>query len=214
VAHDLRGPLQHITNIAFLLQNAPGVGHENGVLMEKLIEGTDRMAKLIDDLLNLSRATSTPLHRTPVDLSQMTERILGNLKSENGTREVRFLVRRGARAIADEGLMQVVLANLLENAWKYTSRANVAEIEFGFTEDPAGAVYFVRDNGAGFNPRFADRLFRPFQRLHSQSEFPGTGVGLATAQRIIARHGGKIWAESKVDSGAVFYFTLPYEAAN
>ncbi len=210
VAHDLRGPLQHITNIAFLLQNVPGQRDESGALMDKLIEGTDRMAKLIDDLLNLSRATSTPLHRTPVDLSQMTERILGNLKADDGMREVRFLVRRGARVIADEGLMQVALANLLGNAWKYTSRLDVAEIEFGFTEDPKGAVYFVRDNGAGFNPRFADRLFRPFQRLHSQSEFPGTGVGLATAQRIIARHGGKIWAESNVDSGAVFYFTLPY----
>lgn len=211
VAHDLRGPLQHITNIAFLLQNVPAQRDESGALMDKLIEGTDRMAKLIDDLLNLSRATSTPLHRTPVDLSQMTEKILGNLKVENGKRDVRFLVRRGARVIADEGLMQVALANLLENAWKYTSRLDVAEIEFGFSEEPAGATYFVRDNGAGFNPRFADRLFRPFQRLHSQSEFPGTGVGLATAQRIISRHGGKIWAESNVDGGAIFYFTLPYE---
>jgi signal transduction histidine kinase len=148
----------------------------------------------------------------PVDLSLMTEKILGNLKSEDGKRDVRFLVRRGARVIADEGLMQVALANLLGNAWKYTSRVDVAKIEFGFSEDPSGAVYFVRDNGAGFNPRLADRLFRPFQRLHSQGEFPGTGVGLATAQRIIARHGGKIWAESNVDRGAVFYFTLPEEA--
>jgi signal transduction histidine kinase len=212
VAHDLRGPLQHLTNITFLLQNLPGKRDESGPLMDKLMEGTDRMARLIDDLLNLSRATSTPLHRMPVDLSLMTEKILGNLKSEDGKRDVRFLVRRGARVIADEGLMQVALANLLGNAWKYTSRVDVAKIEFGFSEDPSGAVYFVRDNGAGFNPRLADRLFRPFQRLHSQGEFPGTGVGLATAQRIIARHGGKIWAESNVDRGAVFYFTLPEEA--
>jgi signal transduction histidine kinase len=212
VAHDLRGPLQHIANIAFLLQNAPEQRRDDGALMEKLVAGTDRMALLIDDLLNLSRATSTPLRRTPVDLSQMAESILGNLKSEDGKRQAQFTVKKGARAIVDEGLIQVALANLLSNAWKYTSRLEMTEIEVGFTEEPAGTVYFVRDNGAGFNPRYADRLFRPFQRLHSQSEFPGTGIGLATAQRIIARHGGKIWAKSNVDCGAVFYFTLPYEA--
>jgi light-regulated signal transduction histidine kinase (bacteriophytochrome) len=170
------------------------------------------MASLIDDLLNLSRATSTPLRRTPVDLSLMAGTILDGLKARDPQRQARFVIRPGARAIVDEGLIQVVLENLLHNAWKYTSRLGAAEIEVGFTEEPAGTVYFVRDNGAGFNPRYADRLFRPFQRLHSQSEFPGTGIGLATAQRIIARHGGRIWAESEVDRGAVFYFTLPYEA--
>jgi signal transduction histidine kinase len=214
VAHDLRGPLQHIANIAFLLQKSstPGLLPENGGLIEKLVEGTDRMASLIDDLLNLSRATSTPLRRTPVDLSLMAGTILDGLKARDPQRQARFVIRPGARAIVDEGLIQVVLENLLHNAWKYTSRLDAAEIEVGFAEEPAGTVYFVRDNGAGFNPRYADRLFRPFQRLHSQSEFPGTGIGLATAQRIIARHGGRIWAESEVDHGAVFYFTLPYEA--
>ena len=109
--------------------------------------------------------------------------------------------------------MQVVLDNLLGNAWKYSSKMESAEIEFGYIEEESGTVYFVRDNGAGFNPRYADRLFRPFQRLHSQSEFTGTGVGLATAYRIITRHGGKIWAKGNVDQGATFFFTVPYTEA-
>lgn len=214
VAHDLRGPLQHIANIAFLLQqSAPKQqSTEAGGLIGRLIEGTDRMSALIEDLLNLSRATSTPLRRTPIDLSHMAESIAKALKDQDkGKRQVRFTVAPGARVIADEGLMQVVLENMLGNAWKYTSRLEAAEIEFGYTEEAARTVYFVRDNGAGFNPRYADRLFRPFQRLHSQGEFEGTGIGLATALRIISRHGGKIWAESQANQGAVFYFTLPYE---
>jgi signal transduction histidine kinase len=214
VAHDLRGPLQHVANIAFLLQNssATGASEQDRSLIEKLVEGTDRMAALIDDLLNLSRATSTPLRRTPVDLSQMAEGILNNLQAGDKERKAQIKVAKGAHAIADEGLIKVALENLLNNAWKYTSRLETAEIEFGWREEAEGTVYFVRDNGAGFNPRYADRLFRPFQRLHSQSDFPGTGIGLATAYRIIARHGGRIWAEGDVDRGAVFYFTLPYEA--
>ena len=210
VAHDLRGPLQQISNIAFLLQNS-SPKPENAGLIEKLFEGSKRMSELIEDLLNLSRASSTPLRRTAIDLSHMAEQIMAGIKAENGSREARITVAKGARAIADEGLTQVVLENLLNNAWKYTANVENAEIEFGFTDEPTGAVYFVRDNGAGFDPRYADRLFRPFQRLHSQSEFPGTGIGLATAYRIITRHGGKIWAKGKVDQGAVFYFTLPYE---
>jgi light-regulated signal transduction histidine kinase (bacteriophytochrome) len=106
--------------------------------------------------------------------------------------------------------MQVVLDNLIGNAWKYTSKLESAVIEFGYTDEDGETAFFIRDNGAGFNPRYADRLFRPFQRLHSQSEFTGTGVGLATAYRIITRHGGKIWANGDLDKGATFYFTVPY----
>jgi signal transduction histidine kinase len=214
VAHDLRGPLQHVANIAFLLQNRPEASPDDRELVEKLVEGTDRMAGLIDDLLNLSRATSAPLRRTPVDLSEMAEKILGNLKAGDKKRTVRIKVAKGAQAMVDDGLITVALENLLNNAWKYTSRVDTAEIEFGYREEPQGTVYFVCDNGAGFNPRYADRLFRPFQRLHSQSDFPGTGIGLATSSRIIARHGGKIWAEGEVGKGAVFSFTLPYRAEN
>jgi len=211
VAHDLRGPLQHIGNISFLLeQSCTTGGAECAKLIERLFEASKRMSTLIDDLLNLSRATSTPLHRTPINLSQMAETILETLKAESPGRKVEITISWGAHVIADEGLMTLVMENLLGNAWKYTSRLSVARIEFGFSEQLTGTVYFVRDNGVGFNPRYADRLFRPFQRLHSQGEFPGTGVGLATVSRIIARHHGKIWAKSNVDQGAEFSFTVPY----
>ncbi len=180
------------------------------MLVDRLLEGSKRMSVLIDDLLNLSRASSHPVHRTAVDLSHTVEIIAARLQEESDGRKVRFKIAKGARVIADESLMGVVLENLLSNAWKYTSKVESAEIEFGYTEDTNGTVYFVGDNGAGFNPRYADRLFRPFQRLHSQSEFTGTGVGLATAYRIITRHGGKIWARGNVDEGASFFFTLPY----
>jgi signal transduction histidine kinase len=212
VAHDLRGPLQHINNIGFLLQHSAsdGLNREGRMLVDRLLEGTKRMSVLIDDLLNLSRASSHPLHRTPIDLSHTVETIAARLREEADGRKVRFKIAAGAHVIADESLLQVVLENLLGNAWKYTSKMESAEIEFGYTEGANGSVYFVCDNGAGFNPRYADRLFRPFQRLHSQSEFTGTGVGLATAYRIITRHGGKIWARGNVDQGASFFFTLPY----
>lgn len=215
VAHDLRGPLQHINNIAFLLQHSTSekLNPEARLLVERLLEGSRRMSLLIDDLLNLSRASSHPLHRTPIDLSHIAETITARLQAETNHRHVNFVIARGAHVFADEGLMEVVLENLLGNAWKYTSKVESAEIDFGYTEEEIGTIYFVRDNGAGFNPRYADRLFRPFQRLHSQSEFTGTGVGLATAYRIITRHGGKIWARGNVDQGATFYFTLPYSAA-
>lgn len=215
VAHDLRGPLQQINNIGFLLEQAEDqfpTMPQTRALIDKLGSGTKRMSFLIEDLLNLSRATSTPLHRTPIDLSNMAEEIMAGLKAENGDRQVDVKVEKGARAIADEGLVHVVLENLLRNAWKYTSKTRAAEISFGYTEEATGPVFFVQDNGAGFNPQYADRLFKPFQRLHSQNEFPGTGIGLATAYRIIARHGGRIWAKGKVNGGAEFFFTLPYVA--
>ena len=212
VAHDLRGPLQHINNIGFLLQNSvsENLNNEGRLLIDRLLEGSKRMSGLIDDLLNLSRASSLPLHRRLIDLSDIAESIAGRHLSEKGIRLVRFMIARGAPVFADEGLMRVVLENLIGNAWKYTSKQDSAVIEFSSTVENDETVYFVRDNGAGFNPRYADRLFRPFQRLHSQSEFAGTGVGLATAYRIITRHGGKIWATGDVGKGATFYFTLPY----
>jgi signal transduction histidine kinase len=210
VAHDLRGPLQHINNIGFLLQHSSeGLNAEGRMLIDRLLEGAKRMSGLIDDLLNLSRASSHPLHRTLIDLSEIAEATAARLQADSHGRQVNFKVAKGARVVADDGLMQVVFDNLLGNAWKYTSKQQSPEIEFGYTEDASGTVYYVRDNGAGFNPRYADRLFRPFQRLHSQSEFAGTGVGLATAYRIITRHGGKIWATGNVDQGAGFFFTVP-----
>jgi hypothetical protein len=180
-------------------------------MVDKLLEATGRMSMLIDDLLNLSRASSQALHRMPIDLSHIADTIAARLLAESNGHKVNWSAARGAQVFADEGLLQVVLDNLLSNSWKYTSKVEPAEVEFGFKEEGSRTVYFVRDNGVGFNPRYADRLFRPFQRLHSQSEFPGTGVGLATAYRIITRHGGRIWATGNTDQGATFFFTLPYD---
>ena len=213
VAHDLRGPLQHISNIGYLLQQtAAAKGEQGAALIGMLFEGSRRMSQLIDDLLNLSRATSTPVHRTPIDLSSMARSIVDRLRTDDSQRQVEVVIAQGAHLIADEGLLMVVMENLLRNAWKYTSHGDHARIEFGYNDSGAETVYFVRDNGVGFNPRYADRLFRPFQRLHSQEDFPGTGVGLATVERIIARHGGRIWAESEVGHGATFFFTIPYQS--
>lgn len=212
VAHDLRGPLQQLTNFVFLLQ-ANGGGENGPALIEQIFQSCGRMSTLIEDLLNLSRATSTPLRRTPIDLSAMAASIVNSLRNEDSSRLVDIRIAPAAHVIADEGLIMVVLENLLRNAWKYSSRRQDACIEFGCREEPSGTVYFVRDNGVGFNPQYADRLFRPFQRLHSASDFPGTGVGLATVQRIIARHGGRIWATGHINQGAQFSFTLPYEGA-
>ena len=215
VAHDLRGPLQHISNIAFLLQGMSAASNpEERELIDKLFEGSQRMSVLIEDLLNLSRATSTPLRRIAVDLGHTAEEIAGTLKAEDPGRRVQFKIAKPTRAFADEGLLRIVLQNLLGNAWKYTSKKDPAVIEFSSKDGAEGTVFFVRDNGAGFDTRYADRLFRPFQRLHSQSEFPGTGIGLATASRIVERHGGRIWAESTVDQGSTFFFTLPYGGNN
>jgi len=213
VAHDLRGPLQQITNLGFLLQNSPEVPPDGDCakLAVKLMDGARRMSTLIDDLLNLSRAASSPLHYRPLDMTRMVQSILDPLLAEKGSREVNVTVSPGAHAIADEGLILLVLENLIRNAWKYSSKRNPAKIEFGFREAADEIVFFVQDNGVGFNANYADRLFRPFQRLHSHVDFPGTGVGLATVQRIISRHGGRVWAEGTVDQGARFSFSLPYK---
>jgi light-regulated signal transduction histidine kinase (bacteriophytochrome) len=212
VAHDLRGPLQQIINLAFLLQDSSDIalGNQGAHLVERLITGTERMASLIDDLLNLSKATSLPLHYEAIDLTRMAESIFEPLLADKGGRTVEITVAAGAHAYADDGLMCIVLENLIRNAWKYSSKSNPAQIEFGFREEMNEAIFFVRDNGVGFNPNFGDRLFRPFQRLHAQSDFPGTGVGLATVQRIIARHGGRVWAKGAVGEGAEFSFALLY----
>jgi len=211
VAHDLRGPLQQVSNLGFLLQAdaSPNAPPEQKAMLDKLVAATIRMSTLIDDLLHLSRATSAPLDHVQIDLTAMARSILDNL-AQGSDRHVETLVADHCIAIADEGLIAIVLENLLRNAWKYTSRKNPAHIEFGCRNDGEESVFFVRDNGAGFDPSYAARLFQPFQRLHSQAEFPGTGVGLATVQRIIKRHGGRVWATGSVNRGAEFCFTLPH----
>jgi signal transduction histidine kinase len=212
VAHDLRGPLDTIGNIGFLLKEEYGkdLDAEGQNFINELLGSTKKMSALIQDLLNLSRASRTAFHREIVDLSKMAGTTLENLQGAEPERNVQTSIVAGAIVVADDGLMCVVMENLLGNAWKYTSKQATAKIEFGSMELNGETVFFVRDNGAGFDPAYADRLFQPFQRLHVQNEFPGTGIGLATVYRIITRHGGRIWAEGSVGNGATFFFTIPY----
>jgi signal transduction histidine kinase len=215
VAHDLRGPLEIISNICYLLQNNdPGTPPDaNDPMLDRLGSSVAEMSNIIDDLLNLSRATSAGLHRKQLDLSSIAVTILEDLGTAHAERNVDTAVQLGCHADADKGLIQIVLQNLLRNAWKFTSRTAAAKIEFGCLQNGSESVYYVRDNGAGFDQRQASRLFKPFQRLHAESDFSGTGIGLATVQRIVDRHDGKIWAEGEVGKGATFYFTLGPPAA-
>jgi signal transduction histidine kinase len=209
VAHDLRAPLQAITNICFLIQELdkdPIL--ERAPMLAQLGNSVEVMSSMIDDLLDLSRSTSTPLHSKQLDLSPMATTILDELASAHPDRQVEAVVHPKCHVNADPGLMHVVMQNLLRNAWKFTQRSSHARIEFGCSEQDGVTVYYVRDNGAGLDQRQADRLFRPFERLHAASDYPGTGIGLATVGRIIRRHGGEVWAEGEVDKGATFYFTL------
>jgi light-regulated signal transduction histidine kinase (bacteriophytochrome) len=170
------------------------------------------MASLIDDLLNLSRASTTAVKMNRVDLTAIVTRIAEDLQRAEPDRRVEFMIAQLPAIEADEGLIRVALDNLLRNAWKYTSRHESACIEFGAISRRGETVYYVRDDGAGFDPKLGDQLFQPFHRLHSRSQFPGTGIGLATVQRILARHRGRIWAEGAVEKGATFWFTLKSEA--
>jgi light-regulated signal transduction histidine kinase (bacteriophytochrome) len=215
VAHDLRGPLDNIGNIGFLLQEAYGdrLDADGRRFLDELMSGTRKMSTLIKDLLNLSRANRQAFHGQIIDLSGMANSILENLKAAEPERHVQISVAPGLMVLGDDGLLCVAMENLIGNAWKYTSKRADARIEFGHMESAGETVFFVRDNGAGFDPTYSDRLFQPFQRLHVQSDFPGTGVGLATVTRIIARHEGRIWAESGIGKGATFYFTVPYVAS-
>jgi light-regulated signal transduction histidine kinase (bacteriophytochrome) len=167
------------------------------------------MAQLIDDMLELSRLTRVSMRLGTVNLSELAESIAAELKKAQPKRHVEVSIAPGLVAYGDAKLLRVVLENLLDNAWKFTSKIPHARIEGGITEHDGREVYFVRDNGAGFDMAYADKLFVPFQRLHRTTEFPGTGVGLATVKRLIHRHGGEVWAEGEVGKGATFYFTLP-----
>lgn len=210
VSHDLRAPLRHIQGYSNLLVEEysdamPDKGKDS---LRRLDRAAQRMEQLIDDLLTLSRMAQAPVRRRPVDLSAMAEELITEFKLLEPQRAVEFVCARGMTAMADPGLMHVILQNLLSNAWKFTATRTPAQIEFGREHGPDGDRYFVRDNGLGFDMAYADKLFTPFQRLHSEAEVPGTGVGLATVQRIVRRHGGRIWAEAQPGAGASFYFTL------
>ena len=167
------------------------------------------MGLLIDDLLNLSRVGRTELSPEPVDLNALAQDIMADLKEREPDRNVEFEVNVDSKVVGDSHLLRVAFENLLGNAWKYTSNRQSTKITFASQYEKGEKVYFIRDNGAGFDMAYYEKLFKPFQRLHAASEYEGTGIGLAIVARIIQHHGGRIRAESRVDQGATFYFTLP-----
>jgi light-regulated signal transduction histidine kinase (bacteriophytochrome) len=211
VSHDLRSPLRAIDGFSqALLEDYAGNLDEIGRdYLERVRKAAQRMGILIDDLLKLARVSRADMNLQQVNLSEITEEILHEFSETTPQRKVELRVTSAITAWCDPQLMNIVLQNLLHNAWKYTSKRANACIEFGMRQQNEGAVFFVQDNGAGFDMAYAGKLFGAFQRLHDVKEFPGTGVGLATVQRIINRHGGRIWAESAVNKGTVLYFTLP-----
>lgn len=210
VSHDLRSPLRGIDGFSQALAEDYGdrLDQTAGSYIERIRAATQKMGLLIDDLLNLSRVTRSQMQRETVDLSRMASAIASELEKTDGQRQVDWVIAKKVEAFGDSRLLQIVLDNLLGNAWKYTSRHERARIEFGQERSPGGSAYFVKDDGAGFNPEYSQRLFGAFQRLHGITEFPGTGIGLATVLRIVQRHGGRVWAEGAVEKGATFYFTL------
>jgi PAS domain S-box-containing protein len=210
VSHDLRAPLRGIRGFGEVLleQYAGQLDAQGQDLLRRTCEASARMNELIDDLLKLSRIGRSELRWQPVNLSALAESIAAELRKAEPERAVALAIEPNLRASGDEHLLGIALTNLLDNAWKFTRDRPNARIDFGFMAKPE-PVFFVRDNGVGFNMAHANKLFGVFQRLHSADEFPGTGIGLATVQRIIKRHRGRVWAAGAVNQGATFYFTLP-----
>jgi signal transduction histidine kinase len=214
VSHDLRAPLRTIDGFSQILQEdyEAALDEEGLDYLGRVRAASAHMAMLIDDLLDLSRVSRRPLRREPVDLASLATEIIEDLRAAEPERNVEFEAGGDIKAYGDVSLLKVALENLLGNAWKFTEREGVGRIEFGVDRRPRpgllGPAYFVRDNGAGFDQAYSDKLFGAFQRLHGQDEFEGTGIGLATVARIIHRHGGRVWAEGEVGEGATFYFTL------
>ncbi|WP_424356715.1 ATP-binding protein [Methanocella sp. MCL-LM] len=210
VSHDLRAPLRALDGFseAILEDYGDKLDPPGKDYLNRIRAASQYMGRLIDDLLHLSRVTRKELKREPINLNVIAESIIDDLKRRDPGRKVIITIKPGMLVHADQDLLRAVLQNLLDNAWKFTSKKPEAIIEFGSVEKEGKTVYYVRDNGAGFDMAYAGKLFGAFQRLHSTEEFPGTGIGLATAQRIIHKHGGQIWAEGEVGKGATFYFTL------
>lgn len=211
VSHDLQSPLRAVDAFSHLLQEeySSRLDSEARDYLDRISAATARMDQLIKGLLNLSRVSRTAMRSRPVNLSTMAASVAAELQASEPQRDVQFTIEPDLRAEGDPELLRSVLQNLIGNAWKYTSKHNSARIEFGAGNQGNETVFHVRDNGAGFNPENARKLFHAFERLHGEQEFPGTGIGLAIVQRILERHGGRIWAEGKKEKGATFYFTIP-----
>lgn len=209
VAHDLRGPLRTIEGFARALSEDCGdlLDADGRRYLQHVLDAAHRMSGMLEGLLSLARISRAEFHPTAVEVSTIARSTLGQLRAAEPERAADVVIPDNIAAEADPTLLAAALEALLQNAWKFTRDRDPARIEVG-VQRARPTVYFVRDNGVGFDTRYADKLFRPFQRMHTEREFEGAGIGLATAHRIIRRHGGRIWAEAAPDKGATFYFTL------
>jgi light-regulated signal transduction histidine kinase (bacteriophytochrome) len=210
VSHDLRAPLRTIDGFGALLFEEYGdkLDQKGCQYLQRIRTGIKKMSGLIEDLLTLSRMSRAVLRKESISLTDLARDVITEFQNREPARNIAVEIADGLTARGDARLMQIVLVNLLGNAWKYTAKQPLAQVVFRQKCKGNETVFYVGDNGAGFNMAHADKLFAPFQRLHRDSEFEGTGIGLATVQRIISRHGGRIWAEGAVNEGATFYFTL------
>ena len=210
VSHDLRAPLRAIDGFsqALLEDYEDKLDEEGKDYLHRVRAGCQRMGHLIDDILSLSRVTRSEMQRAKVDMTALAHTIASELHNMHPDRQAEFAIEKGVIGEGDPRMLRVLLENLLNNAWKFTQKEPFTRIEFGVSKNDGREVYCVHDNGVGFDMTYADKMFTAFQRLHKADEFDGTGVGLATAQRIIYRHGGRIWAEGVVGQGATFFFTL------
>jgi two-component system, sensor histidine kinase and response regulator len=210
VSHDLRAPLRALDGFTSILadQYSDRLDERGRGYVQRVVDAVDRMRNLIEDLLRLSHVTGTELNRRDLDLSQLVHSIVDELRAQDPERQVTVEIAAGVKCNGDHRLLRIALENILGNAWKFTRNTPNASIEFGVEQLKEGTTYFIRDNGAGFNPDYGDRLFIPFRRLHSAAEFPGTGIGLSIVQRIVRRHGGRISAHGAVGKGAAFHFSL------
>ncbi|MBI3774918.1 MAG: response regulator [Gammaproteobacteria bacterium] len=216
VSHDLRAPLRHIDGFAYILltDSNTALNETSRQYLERIGSAAQRMGRLIDDLLKLSRTARIELQSQRFDFSALVSDVVTRIRDAHPERQVQLRVAENMQATGDRRLLEIVMENLLSNAWKFSGGTPLASIEVGITRTDDGAsAYFVRDNGVGFSMTYAGKLFGAFQRLHSEQDFPGTGIGLATVQRIINRHRGKVWASAEVNQGACFYFTLGAESA-
>jgi PAS domain S-box-containing protein len=211
VSHDLRAPLRHINgfSLALLEDYSDKLDETAKGYLNEVRGASQEMAQLIDDVLQLARVTRSEMHREKIDISEIAEEVVRSIRKRSGQRAVDVTIEKGLLTYGDKRLLGIVLMNLFENSWKFTAKREAPEIAFGRDNSNGRTGFYVRDNGAGFDMAYADKLYGAFQRLHSSSEFEGTGIGLATVQRIISRHGGSVWAEGELDKGATFYFSLP-----
>jgi light-regulated signal transduction histidine kinase (bacteriophytochrome) len=210
VSHDLGAPLRSITGFAkILVEDYQGrLDAQGDDYLARIQNNSEKMEERIKALLHLTKISRQELERTQVDLSRVASKIAFELRETDSTRSIEVVIAEGLTAFADLSLTKIALSQLFENAWKFTSKTDNPRVEFGSIERDGKTVYYMKDNGAGFDQGFAEKLFLPFQRLHTEQEFEGTGIGLAIAERVIRRHGGKIWAEGKTNEGAAFFFTL------